>query len=280
MRKLILFAVILSFVTCSDFKRKSGEKPVARAFDKYLYPNDINDIMPANISASDSVLAARDYIEKWIYKQLLLNKAEINLTEEEQNVDKQIENYKTSLLIYKYEQSLIEQKLDTFISFQEIEEYYNENSSNFMLNDNLVKALFLQVPRTSPEIWKIRRWYRSANEEDIKKLENYCYQYATKYDFFDDSWVYFSEIGKSLPIKIDNPEQYLKYRKFIEIKDSTYYYFVNIKDRRLIGTVSPLEIVSKNIRNIILNKRKIRLIKELEANIYNDALNRNNFIIY
>ncbi len=280
MRKLILFAVILSFVTCSDFKRKSGEKPVARAFDKYLYPNDINDIMPANISASDSVLAARDYIGKWINKQLLLNKAEINLTEEEQNVDKQIENYKTSLLIYKYEQSLIEQKLDTFISFQEIEEYYNENSSNFMLNDNLVKALFLQVPRTSPEIWKIRRWYRSANEEDIKKLENYCYQYATKYDFFDDSWVYFSEIGKSLPIKIDNPEQYLKYRKFIEIKDSTYYYFVNIKDRRLIGTVSPLEIVSKNIRNIILNKRKIRLIKELEANIYNDALNRNNFIIY
>ena len=280
MRKLILFAVILSFVTCSDFKRKSGEKPVARAFDKYLYPNDINDIMPANISASDSVIAARDYIEKWIKKQLLLNKAEINLTEEEQNVDKQIENYKTSLLIYKYEQSLIEQKLDTFISFQEIEEYYNENSSNFMLNDNLVKALFLQVPRTSPEIWKIRRWYRSANEEDIKKLENYCYQYATKYDFFDDSWVYFSEIGKSLPIKIDNPEQYLKYRKFIEIKDSTYYYFVNIKDRRLIGTVSPLEIVSKNIRNIILNKRKIRLIKELEANIYNDALNRNNFIIY
>jgi len=280
MRKLILFAVILSFVTCSDFKRKSGEKPVARAFDKYLYPNDINDIMPANISASDSVIAARDYIEKWINKQLLLNKAEINLTEEEQNVDKQIENYKTSLLIYKYEQSLIEQKLDTFISFQEIEEYYNENSSNFMLNDNLVKALFLQVPRTSPEIWKIRRWYRSANEEDIKKLENYCYQYATKYDFFDDSWVYFSEIGKSLPIKIDNPEQYLKYRKFIEIKDSTYYYFVNIKDRRLIGTVSPLEIVSKNIRNIILNKRKIRLIKELEANIYNDALNRNNFIIY
>lgn len=280
MRKLILFAVILSFVTCSDFKRKSGEKPVARAFDKYLYPNDINDIMPANISASDSVLAARDYIGKWINKQLLLNKAEINLTEEEQNVDKQIENYKTSLLIYKYEQSLIEQKLDTFISFQEIEEYYNENSSNFMLNDNLVKALFLQVPRTSPEIWKIRRWYRSANEEDIKKLENYCYQYATKYDFFDDSWVYFSEIGKSLPIKIDNPEQYLKYRKFIEIKDSTYYYFVNIKDRRLIGTVSPLEIVSKNIRNIILNKRKIRLMKELEANIYNDALNRNNFIIY
>ena len=280
MRKLILFAVILSFVTCSDFKRKSGEKPVARAFDKYLYPNDINDIMPANISASDSVLAARDYIGKWINKQLLLNKAEINLTEEEQNVDKQIENYKTSLLIYKYEQSLIEQKLDTFISFQEIEEYYNENSSNFMLNDNLVKALFLQVPRTSPEIWKIRRWYRSANEEDIKKLENYCYQYATKYDFFDDSWVYFSEIGKSLPIKIDNPEQYLKYRKFIEIKDSTYYYFVSIKDRRLIGTVSPLEIVSKNIRNIILNKRKIRLMKELEANIYNDALNRNNFIIY
>ncbi len=149
-----------------------------------------------------------------------------------------------------------------------------------MLNDNLVKALFVQIPRTSPEIWKARRWYKSVNEGDLDKLEDYCFKYATKYDYFNESWIYFSEIEKTLPIKIDNPEQYLKYRKYIEIKDSTYYYFVNIKEYRLIGTVTPLEIVSSNIRNIILNKRKIRLIKELESNIYNDALNRNNFTIY
>lgn len=280
MRQILLIAVILFLASCTDYKRKSDEEPVARVFDRYLYPDAIRDIMPANISSSDSVIIARDFIEKWIKKQLLLNKAELNLTEEEKNVDNEIENYKTSLLIYKYEQSLIKQKLDTFVSSNEINEYYNENPSNFLLNDNLVIALFLQVPRTSPEIWKVRRWYRSANEADIDKLENYCYQYAAKYDYFNDNWIFFSEIEKYLPIKIDNPEYYLKYRKYIEIKDSTFHYFVNIKDYRLVGTVSPLEIVSRNIRNIVLNKRKIRLIRELESNIYNDALNRNNFTIY
>lgn len=280
MKHLIILISLLLFTYCSDYKKNRKEEPVARVFDKYLYPRDIQDIIPFNISQSDSVIVARDFIEKWIKKQLLLAKAELNLTEEEKNVDKQIENYRTSLLIYKYEQSLIKEKLDTFVSSQEIEDYYNENSSNFLLNANLVKSLFLQVPRTSPEIWKARRWYRSENEEDMKKLEDYCYQYATKYDYFNDNWIYFSEIEKILPIKIDNPESYLKYRKFIEIKDSTYYYFVNIKDYRLLGAVSPLETVRENIRNIIINKRKISLIKALESEIYNDALNRNNFTIY
>jgi hypothetical protein len=280
MKYLLIIISLLLFTHCSGFKRNKKEEPVARVLGKYLYPRDIQDIFPSNISKSDSVIVARDFIEKWIKQQLLLNKAELNLTDAEKNVDKQIENYRTSLLIYKYEQSLIKEKLDTFVNSQEIVDYYNENSSNFLLNANIVKALFLQVPRTSPEIWKARRWYRSDNEEDIKKLEDYCYQYATKYDYFNDNWIYFSEIEKILPIKIDNPESYLKYRKFIEIKDSTYYYFVSIKDYRLVGTVSPLETVRENIRNIIFNKRKISLIKELEFEIYNDALNRNNFTIY
>jgi hypothetical protein len=280
MRRLIILIFILFFTQCSHFKRKQGEEPVARVFDKYLYPRDIQDILPSNVSQSDSVIVTRDFIEKWIKQQLLLAKAEANLTDTEKNVDKQIENYRTSLLIYKYEQNLIKEKLDTFVDAKEIADYYNQNSSNFLLNANLVKAVFLQVPRTSPEIWRARRWYRSENEEDIKKLEDYCYQYASKYDYFNDKWIYFSEIEKVLPIKIENPESYLKYRKFIEIKDSTYYYFVNIRDYRLVGTVSPLETVRENIRNIIFNKRKIRLIKELESEIYNDALNRNNFTIY
>ena len=280
MRKLIILIVVLSFSHCSRFKRQQGEEPVARVFDKYLYPHDMLDILPTNISKSDSVIIARDFIEKWIKQQLLLTKAELNLTDDEKNVDKQIENYRTSLLIYKYEQSLIKQKLDTFVSPTEIKNYYNEYSSNFVLNANLVKALFMQIPRTSPEIWKARWWYKSENEEDIKKLEDYCYQYAAKYDYFDDDWIYFSEIEKILPIKIDNTERYLKYRKFIETKDSTFYYFVNIRDYRLVDTVAPLETVRENIRNIIFNKRKIQLIKELESEIYNDALNRNNFTIY
>lgn len=253
---------------------------MVRVFDKYLYPGNLRENIPANISASDSSILASDYIDKWIRKQLLLRKAEMNLTDDEKNVDKQLENYKSSLLIFKYEQSLIKQKLDTIISFEEVEKYYTDNPANFLLNNNIVKATFLKIPRKAPEIWNLRRWLRSDSDEDLKKLESYAFQYAEIYDYFNDDWVEFSEVEKNLPLRIDNPQNLIKYRRNYEVNDSLSYYFLNIKDYRLLGTVAPLSYVMDDIRTIIMNKRKIQLINRLESNIYNDALNRGYFTIY
>jgi hypothetical protein len=278
----IIFLIMITGVsfTCNNRKEIIREKPVVRVFDNYLYPGNLKDIIPANISPSDSSILANDYIDKWIRKQLLLRKAELNLTEDEKNVDKQLENYRSSLLIFKYEQSLIKQKLDTVITMEEIDEYYSDNPANFMLNNNIAKAVFLKIPRNAPEIWNLRRWYRSDTDEDLKNLEAYAFQYAEKYDYFNDDWVDFSEIEKNLPVRIDKPQNLLKYRKNYEVKDSVFYYFLNIKDYRLLGTVAPLNYVMQDIRTIIMNKRKIQLVKKLESNIFNDALNRGYFTIY
>lgn len=274
---IILIAGI--FLRCSR-KEIIDEKPLAKVFDKYLYPSNLKDIIPVNISPSDSSILVNDYIDKWIRKQLLLRRAELNLTDEEKNVDKQLENYRSSLLIFKYEQSLIKQKLDTVITMEEIEKYYSDNPANFLLNNNIVKAIFLMVPRDAPDLRDLRRWYRNDTDDNLKKLEAYAFQYAEIYDYFDDGWVDFSEIEKNLPVRIDNPQNLLKYRKYYEVRDSTYFYFLNIKDYKLLGSVAPLSYVIQDIRTIIINKRKITQVKRLESNIYNDALNRGYFTIY
>ena len=276
---MLIIVITGIFLSCSR-KEIIDEKPLAKVFDKYLYPSNLNDIIPVNISPSDSSILVNDYIDKWIRKQLLLRRAELNLTDEEKNVDKQLENYRSSLLIFKYEQSLIKQKLDTVISMEEIEMYYSDNPANFLLNNNIVKAIFLMVPRDAPDLWDLRRWYRNDTDDNLKKLEAYAFQYAEIYDYFDDDWVDFSEIEKNLPVRIDNPQNLLKYRKYYEVRDSTYFYFLNIKDYKLLGSVAPLSYVIQDIRTIIVNKRKITLVKRLESNIYNDALNRGYFTIY
>jgi len=257
-----------------------AEKPLVRVFDRYLYPSNLKDIIPANISPSDSSILVNDYIDKWIRKQLLLRRAELNLTDDEKNVDKQLENYRSSLLIFKYEQSLIKQKLDTLVSLEEIEKYYSENPANFLLSNNIVKAIFLKVPRNAPDLGNLRRWYRADTDDNLKKLEAYAFQYAEVYDYFNDDWVDFSEIEKNLPYRIDNSQNLLRYRKYYEVKDSTYHYLLNIKDYKLLGSVAPLSYVIGDIRTIIMNKRKIQLVNRLESNIYNDALNRGYFTIY
>lgn len=277
---LSLLIVIIVISGCTSAIENKEELPVARVYDKYLYSSDLNGVVPMGISEIDSLALINDYVDKWVRKQLLLYKAEIYLSEDDKNVEKQIDDYKTSLLVFKYEQNLIQQKLDTVISIEEVENYFNENSSNFILNNNLVKALFIKVPRTAPQIWKLRRWYRSDEEEHIKELEAYCFNNAEKYDYFNDDWVEFQVIEEQLPRLYTSAEYLLKNRSTLELRDSTYYYFVRFYEYKLEGKVAPLEYVEHNIRSIILNKRKIQYIKKLEAEVYNDALNHGHFNIY
>ena len=249
-------------------------------YDKYLYKSQLNHIVPKGISGADSTSLIKDHIDKWVRKELLVHQAEENLSPEEKNVEQQIDDYRSSLLIYKYEQNFITQKIDTLIKDKEVSDYYEKNSSNFILNNPLVKGLFIIVPKTAPDIHKIRKLYKSNDEEDLKSLESYCYNYATKYDYFDEHWIYFNEVLRYLPETYLRPESILRYRKNYEAQDSLNNYFLKISDYRLAGTVAPIEFVQSDIRSILLNKRKIQMIQELEANIYNNALNRNNFTVY
>jgi hypothetical protein len=274
---LVLFFIILS---CKNDIRLPQEIPVARVLDKTLTTADIKGIIPEGASAEDSMQVTKNFIEKWVQKQLLLNKAELNLTEDEKDVKEQIENYRSSLLIYKYEQSLLKQRLDTTIPNEELESYYNQNASNFLLNKDIVKSIYIKVPRSAPEIYKLRQWYRSDDPESIRSLEAYCFQHAETYDFFNESWVDFAGLLDKIPVQIGNPGNFLRYRQTIEASDSVYLYFVRIYDHALNGEPSPLELVKDDIEKIILNKRKMKLLNELETSIYNDAQNRGQFTLY
>jgi hypothetical protein len=281
MRKIPLFIALLTVIgSCTTLENRSKEKPLARVYEKNLYLSDIRDIFPGNVSQGDSIIILQNFVDKWVKKQLILQKAELNLTEEQKDVRQQIEEYRSSLLIYKYEQSLIAQKLDTVISMEEVRTYYNENPSNFNLDEHLVKCLYIKLPVDAPDLYRIRQLYRSEREEDIQQLETYCYQYALKYDYFDEQWVTFGSILKELPLEIRDPERYLRYNRYIEQQDSLYRYLVNIREYQLAGTVAPLPYVEDRIRTIILNKRKVQFIRDLENNIYMDALNKGDFTVY
>lgn len=276
---IILLLVIFSFA-CNSSKDEVNDKPLAKVHDKFLYESDLKGLFNSKISKEDSVVIVKNYINDWIKKQLLLEKAELNLDEESKNIEKQIEDYRSSLLIFRYKQELIKQKLDTVVTDSEIENYYNQYSGNFILNHNIVKALYIKISKEVPDLDKIRMWYKSNDAEDISRLEDYCYQYATKYDNFNDQWIPFNKLLAEIPTKIDDQERYLKYHTYIETEDDQFYYFVKISEYDLKSTVQPLEYAKSKIKTILLNKRKFAFIDDLENSVFNDALDHNEFIIY
>lgn len=280
MKYLPCLISLLFLVSCNSRPVNKDEKPLARVYGNYLYLADIQDVIPAGVDSADSVTIARDFIEKWIRNQLILSKAEVNLTDAEKDVRLQMENYRSSLLIYAYQQSYLRQKLDTVVTDSEIEAYYNENKSNFILGESMFKGLFIKVPAKAPEIWKVRQWYRSEDAESVKSLEGYCYNHATVFDDFDEKWIKLSEVLRMIPEPGAQNSIINGSRKNLEIRDNDYFYFLNAKEIASEGTVSPFELVKNDIHYIILNKRKIMLINELEQNIYSDAQNHEYFTIY
>jgi hypothetical protein len=285
MIRVKIFAVLLGIISLNWMcVRETGpvEKkvPVARVHDEYLYLSDIQQIFPDNVTKEDSLALAQSYINTWVKNQLILNKAELNLTPEQLDIKKQIDAYRSSLLIYKYEDQMVRERLDTIVKETEIEQYYNQNTSNFILDENLVKALYLKIPKSAPNIEDVKLWYKSQDKEYLKKLDSYCYNYASKYDYFDDNWVSFSQLKKELPQKIENDEELIKNNKYIEQEDDGFYYFVYLKENKLVGSLAPFVYVQTRIRDIIINKRKVKFLADLENEIYNDALDNGHFKVF
>lgn len=252
---------------------------MAKVGEKYLYFNEIKSIFPKGCTKDDSLSLSKLYIDNWIKTQLLLRKAELNLTDEQLDISEEIETYRTSLLIYKYEDQLLQNKLDTAVTDADIQSYYETNIDNFLLDEYVVKALFLKIPANAPNLYDARRWYVSDREKDIQDLTNYCQKYAEKYDFFGDEWVSWSRIEKEMPKPDAAARQVASYNR-IEQNDDAFVYLVRFKEKRAPGEAAPLVIVKDRVKNIIINKRKLKFIGELEKNIYNDALVKKQFEIY
>jgi hypothetical protein len=272
---------MLLLSSCNSPNNKSGRLPVAKVGNTILYYDQIPQIFQPGETETDSAATVQNYINRWAKKELLLQKAEENLTPEYRDeITRQIEETRANLVIYQYQRQMMLEKMDTIISDTELEKYYSENQGSFMLSSNIVKALFIKIPAETPNVVKIKSLAKSSQQEDLQELETLCYQFADKFDDFNEEWVTLDRISVELPEEINNQESFLRRTTFYETADSNYLYFLTIRDYRLRATLAPIEYVKDDIKRMIWNIRRIEFIQSLENGIYNDALKNNIFMIY
>lgn len=268
----LVLLLLISLWSCNNKPDSPLDKPVVEVGDKALSKKELYNVIPDNIPKDDSTIFAQDYLNRWIRSELMLRKAELNLSPEEKDVSKLLEEYRRSLLVHQYQQKMLLQKYSPLITDSEIEVYYNKMTDNFILNEDIVKAIFVIVPRTAPNLRDFRKWYRSDDPEDMVKMESYCYQNAKKYDISLETWKPFSEINLMLPHPISNPGRFLKYNHFYETSDTTNYYYINIKEFMLAKETAPIEYVENRIKAILLNKKRLDFINKLESDLYDEGL--------
>ncbi len=277
---MLIPAFLLALSACSFWERSPREEPVARAFNQYLYPSDLSEAIPGVTNPGDSAILAQRYVDTWIKEQLMAQRAEQALSEEQKDFTRQIAEYHRSLLIFTYRQMLLLQKIDTIVPGSQVEAYYQQNLNNFLLGQDVIRGSFVKLPLDAPGLQEVRGWSRANTPEALDELEKYCLNYAEKFSDFNDHWVYFSELSKQIPLQVSQPSSYLRYNRNIETTDSLYRYLLHVEEHLPAGQVAPVEVVRKDIENILLNKRKIEFFHDLEKQVYNEGVNRNQFEIY
>ncbi|MGE5419405.1 MAG: hypothetical protein ACM3UT_04425 [Chloroflexota bacterium] len=281
MKTVFPFLFLLLLTGCNDEHKSVQRTPVAEVGRNILYLDQIPQHVYNGSDRSDSVALIQNYVKTWAKRQLLLLKAEENLSlAQKDEVDSQLGETRANLLIHQYQQQLLLEKMDTVITENELENYYVTNDKSFFLTSNIVKALYIKIPVETPGLEKIKSLARSNNQQDLQQLESVCFQFAEKFDDFNEDWVTMDRLSVELHQDFENEENFLRYNTFYEMADSSYVYLISIRDYRLRSSLAPFEYVRDDIKRIIWNTRRLELIQSLENGIYNDALKENSFKIY
>lgn len=278
---ILLFAFTAGLCSCELFNSSEAEKePVARVQDVYLYVDEVRNSIPSKLNDADSITRADKYIRNWVERQLMVSRAEQNLKEEKQEIQKKLQEYRNDLLIYSYQTELVNQKLDTVVTEREIRDYYEEHKERFVLRDHILLVNYVKLDHNAPKINEAKKNLMSDSDADLAQLEDYCFQFASNFYLDQSSWVYLDDLLKEVPVTVSDATGFLQNRDLIELTDEDYIYLVRILEARNKGGQSPLSLEKEYIKDIILNKRKVEFLSKLKSDIFNEAERKNNFEIY
>ncbi|WP_420316791.1 peptidyl-prolyl cis-trans isomerase [Ekhidna sp.] len=283
MRNFIIFySIFFTLAGCQYFQPKetSTKKVIARVGDKELEENSIKELIPANLSPLDSSVFVEKFVTDWVKKQLMISRAEQAIDFNEARIQKKVLDYQYALMVHELEQKYIDANLNEQVADDEIKAYYAEKSENFVLRQNLAKCIYFKIPSNAPDIWRFRRNLKNY-PADTTQIWEYAGTHAVKAFIEDSVWVKFDEVLLETPLKdISDKSNFLKSNSSIEVSDEEFIYFLKIFEFKLIGEIAPLEFIKESVTDIIINKRKIALKKELEKEIYEEAEQTNAFEIY
>jgi hypothetical protein len=277
---LFVLSVVFTFFSCDYFKKPEEQVGIARVNNSYLYEEDLEGLIPLDTSEADSIALVQDFINRWASQRLLIDAAERNLTEVERvSFEKLVKQYRHDLYTRAYLEAIVNRTIDTLISKEELQDYYKLHQSNFKTVNQIVKLRYINLIEDHPKFKVIQQKFF-----DDKTNPSFWESYQLQFKNFamnDSIWVEMNQIYRKLPfITPENRDNYITKGNTIIQKDSLDVYLVKIKNVIDKNQEAPYEYIEPTLRQVILNQRKLELIRKFESDLTNDALKNNTYEIY
>ena len=277
--KRFIFILLFSFITigCNNLSNNNSNNLVARAGENFLYENDL----PKFLSEDDSIKKFMNFIESWAKEKVLYDLSLVNLSQSKKSeIDELVNNYKVDLYINSYKDLIVNTRIDSLVSTSVIDSFYNLNSNNFKLNENLLKFRYVKVPNDNINLSRIKRYIVRVNDDDRLFLDSLNFQFADL-KLNDSIWYTERDVITSIEfINRQNKSKYLIKNKLFTIEDSQYVNFFIVKDILKSGNIPPISYLYERIKSAIINQRKLQLLQNLNKEILNDALKSRKYEIF
>ena len=275
------FLIFLIVCSCNYFKPQQKPQSIARVGKNYLYKSDIATLIPAGTSKEDSILLVRDFIDRWASQKLLIDAAERNLTDAKKaTYNSLIKQYKVDLYTKAYIDEVVKNTVDTVVSETELKKYYNDNKENFKTNGTLVRLRYINLSKDNPKFATISSKFFDYNKKDKAFWKTYGLQ-CKSFAMNDTVWVDMSQVYVKLPvINPENRDELIRPGKKVQIQDKDDTYLIKVSNVIDKNQISPFEYIKPTLKEVLLNKRKLELIKKFEKDITNDAIKNTDYEIY
>ena len=275
---------ILSFfglVACDFPAVKTQIKPLARVNDALLYKEAIDFSFIEGRTEADSILFVQNIINDWATTQLLIDGAILNLSESTQvDFEELVQQYKSDLYTSAYVEALVSQNIDTLVSDSELQKVYVANKQLFVLKEDLLKLRYININASISNLKEIKKRFKRFNSEDEIRLDSISIQFNSFY-LKDSIWIKSEQVvSKIKPLQLGFNKVLLKKPNFIQLKDSLGLYLMQINEVLERGSQAPMQYVLPTLKQIVINNRKLKLIKQLKSDIVNDAIKNKKFEIY
>jgi hypothetical protein len=261
-------------------KGEGMEEIVARVGTYTLLRREMMELLPKRLSETDSALVSAGVVKRWVKDVLVYEAALKNIGADEQEVLRMVEDYRRSLIRYRYQERLIQEKLSTEVGEGEKVAFYEENCKEFPLSESIIRGVFLKIPLDAPGLQEIKRLYRNESEQSLEEIEKYSMQNAILYEYFYDRWQSFEDVVRNIPVQVKNADAFLAVNRSLEVSDNLYCYLLHVSEYLPSGATAPYDFVSDRITMMLINRRKAQFLRDFEDELYETAISHGKVIMY
>ncbi|OJJ18266.1 hypothetical protein BKI52_25935 [marine bacterium AO1-C] len=271
-----------------DSASKSDARKVAQVGNSILYADELQGVTIPGMNPKDSIGLVKNYIDSWVKRELVLNEARGQSQVDQADIKKKVQQFEYDLLRYSLEKQYVTEKLDTTVKKEEVDAYLKSHQGFLKLKENIIQGVFIKIPlatiqRDSLANTKIVRMLMNNGANRKKTLRDYCVKSAEFCHLEDSTWVALDALISNSPfMEMANKTNLLNVSKIqpMSRRDEQYAYYLKLRDFKLADQEAPYEFAKSRIIELILQNRKVQLIKKLEEDLLKKAQKSKKIKIY